>query len=169
MPLALLPNPHTLVEYGAVLVGVGSILSVIGVVRDKDKERIIPWAIVLIAFGGVLALAPIYAVSGGSPLVRVIAGIAAVALVFAALRPLRWLIRLVKKRIAQGEDYEEQQEQAPRPIGNDVRDEQHPATIGVSTLTASEKSLANGSILIAVGLTLLMKGLYALRAAVSRN
>lgn len=166
MLLAHLLSTHDLVEGGVVLVGVGSILSVVGLL--KDKERIFPVAIVLIAFGGVLTIAPIYAESGGSAILRVVSGIAAIAFIIGALD---FLGRRISRPKCFGyiNNDAAQQEQAPRPIRNDVRNEQHPATVGTSTLTASEKSLANASVLIAVGLTLLMKGLYALRTAVSRN
>jgi hypothetical protein len=43
--------------------------------------------------------------------------------------------------------------------------EQHSLSVRTSTLTASEKSLANASVLIAVGLTLLVQGMRALRTS----
>ena len=125
MLLALsLPSPHTLLEYGVVLVGVGSILSVIGLLEEKDKGRAFPLAVVLLAFGSVLTLAPEYAQSNHPTFLRVMAGIATITFAFGALDYLRRRIGW-PKRFGYIDNDAEQKQQAPRPIGNNVSDRQH--------------------------------------------
>lgn len=153
---------QTLSEYGAALVGIGSILCVIGLLKDSDKERVLPVAITCIAFGSVLALAPAYEKAGSSAYWRVIAGIAGLTLCFSLAAPSRWFVRFRKPRPGEDVDGEGQKKQSEGPIRADVDTELHRLNLGPGTLSSPEKSLANAAVAIIVGLVLLANGMRLL-------
>jgi hypothetical protein len=145
-------------EIGAALVGIGSVLSVFVLFKDGEKKRVLPVSIILIAFGSVLTLAPEYEEAGRSAYWRVIAGLATLALAFAFLNMIGWLIRFWNQGTSHEDDDDQDDDQAKGPIGADVDAEQHPPTVGAGTLSGGKKSLASGVVAIAVGLVLAVQG-----------
>jgi hypothetical protein len=162
MAIDLSPSPNTLVGYGVVLVGIGSLLSLIGLLRAAEMQRIFPAAIVSIAFGSVLTLAPQYERGGEGAYLAVITGIAALAFFFSVFDMIRALANDRKQRSGKENDRTDKQEQPIWPIRTDVDGEQHPPTVGAGTLSTGEKSLANAVVAITVGLMLCVQGLRLL-------
>jgi hypothetical protein len=162
MAIDVAPSPDTLVGYGVVLIGIGSVISVIGLLKDAEMRRVLPAAIVSLAFGSVLTLAPQYEQGGEGVYLAVITGIAVLAFVYAIVGAVRALANDWRKRIGKEDDRANQQEQSIWPIRTDVDGEQHPPTVGAGTLSVGEKSLANAVVAIAVGLMLCVQGLRLL-------
>lgn len=85
-----LPSPETLAAIGAVFVGVGTILAILTLPKRFKPYRPIP--VIIIGYGSVLALAPVYegAELGLSPYWLVLGLLALLALVLLVLGRTRW-------------------------------------------------------------------------------